>query len=68
MICLSVYGEKFEFDLESDKGSLKDVTFKGDTGVPCFLKVCIMPPCFYERIALVPVFANQKKSGEDFHF
>lgn len=24
--------------------------------------------CFYEKLTLVPVFTNQKKSKEDFHF
>lgn len=27
-------------------------------GIPCFLKVSIMPLCFYERPTLVHVFAN----------
>lgn len=33
-----------------------------------FLRLHIMPLCFYERLTLVPVFANQKKSEEDFCF
>lgn len=56
------------FDLESDKRSLKDIRFKGDTGVSCFLNVCMMPLYFYEGVMLVFVFVNQKESGEDFCF
>ena len=33
-----------------------------------YLKVCFMPLCFYERRTLVPVFANQKKFKDSFHF
>lgn len=32
-----------------------------------FLKVCIMPLCFYGRHILEPVFTDQKESKEDFH-
>lgn len=37
-------------------------------GIPCFLKVYVGPLYFYERPPLVPVFINQKKCEEDFHF
>lgn len=38
-------------------------------GMPCFLKVFIMPVCFYGRpVSYVPAFANHKKSKEDFQF
>lgn len=35
---------------------------------PAFRKVHVMPLRFYERPTLVPVFANRKKSEEDFRF
>lgn len=35
---------------------------------PRFPKVPIMSLCFYKRPTLVPIFANQKKSKEDFRF
>ena len=40
------------------------------TGIPHFMKVCVMPLCFYQRPTLVPVFTNQKKkkSKDDFCF
>lgn len=37
-------------------------------GVPHFLKVCIMPLCFYKILILVSVFPSQKKPEENFHF
>lgn len=37
------------------------------TGIPFFSEV-LMPLSFYERPTLVPAFANQKKSEEDFRF
>ena len=37
-------------------------------GIPRFSKVHLAPLHFYERPALVPVFAKQKISKEDFHF
>lgn len=37
-------------------------------GIPLFSKVHLAPLHFYERPALVPVFAHQKISKEDLHF
>lgn len=39
---------------------------RGNIGIPCFLKVRIMQPHFYEKPTLVPVFTNRKKTEEDF--
>lgn len=39
-----------------------------NTVISCFLKVCIIPLCFYRRLTLVPVFSNPKKFEEDFQF
>ena len=36
--------------------------------IPDFRKVQLTTLCFSERPILVPIFANQKKSEEDFHF
>lgn len=33
-----------------------------------FYKICFTPVCFYRRPTLVPVWANEKKFEEDFHF
>ena len=41
---------------------------KTNTGLPCFLKSCSAPLCFHKRSASVPVFANWKKSEEEFYF
>lgn len=38
------------------------------TSILHFLKVPFTPLRFLERLTLVPVFANQKKSEENFHF
>lgn len=37
------------------------------TGTPHFWKVHFLPLRFYKRPILVPVFANQNTSEEDFH-
>lgn len=37
------------------------------TGILHFLKVHVRPVGFYQRLVLAPVFANGKKSKEDFH-
>ena len=37
-------------------------------GIPHFSKMHFTPLCFYERSTLVLVFANKKKSKQDFHF
>lgn len=36
--------------------------------IPTLAKVHLAPLCFYERPMLVPIFANQNKSEEHFHF
>lgn len=38
------------------------------TSIPVFLNICLTPLCFKEKSALVSIFANWKKSREDFHF
>lgn len=38
------------------------------TTTPSFSKVCFMPLHLHERSTLVPVFTNQQKSEEAFHF
>lgn len=39
-----------------------------NTGIPPNSRLCVRPLCFYERPILVPIFANWKKSKEDFCF
>lgn len=48
--------------------AIDEVHFK-ITGIPHFLKVCVMPLHFYERPPVVSTcFCNWKKSEEDFYF
>ena len=53
-------------DLDFNRKSSKRASLI--TGIPHFLKVHFMSLPFYKRPTLIPVFANQKKSMEDFQF
>lgn len=64
---------KFEFllDYTGKKPARQQSSYlynKWNTGFPYYQKVWVTALCFYERPTLVPVFANTKKSEEDFCF
>ena len=41
---------------------------EGTIGISQFSRISFNALCFYKRLILVPVFANQKKFKKDFHF
>ena len=54
-------------------GKVSNISYSEDTflayiGIFHFPKVHFMPIYLYERPTLIPIFANQKKSKEDFCF
>lgn len=46
----------------------RDLLTQVGVGIPHFLKVYVMPLCFYERPTSVPLFTNWKKSNNSFAF